>query len=273
VQNSQSLGSTTLNPPYPGFVIASVKGSHGNVVFSWDATQPSRFKDTIMLGNPGGNTYAAPAWADMTPIFAAAPFPVDTTHVRHVSIYPDPNPGLDKVYALVKYTTTGRFEEAQFDLSWAGLSSPVRLRPIGIDLSTVGPTGIPSHALYYYDPLTTQGFANWWDSAVGGWVTWKWYETAPGSGVAVPTQLTGVTHRIDAMLSTGELFSTEGDVGRIYDLNGKLGAQFRFTGLSFVGEVYVGGEAQMLFSQALWYNNQLHFNVYSIATNQVGSLQ
>jgi hypothetical protein len=250
-----------------------VKGSHGNVVFSWDASQPSRFKDTIMLGNPVGNTYAAPAWADMTSFFTAAPFLIATPHIRHVSIYPDPNTGLDRVYALAKNTTSGRFEEAEFDISSTGLSLPgVRLRSIGIDLSGVGSTGIPTHALYYYDPLTTLGFANWWDSAAGGWVTWKWYETTPGSGVAVPTQLTGITHRIDAMLSTGELFSTEGDVGRIYDQNGKLGDQFLFTGLSFVGEVYVGGEAQMLFSQALWYNNQLHFNVYAIATKNAKTL-
>jgi hypothetical protein len=275
VGSPQGLGPLTMDPAYPGYVIQSIKGSNGNVAFSWDPAQPSQFKSTVMPGNPLGNTYASPSWADMSPVFTAAQFGIPATKVkiRHVGIYPDPNTGWDKVYALVQNTSSGLFEEAEFNISSTGLSLPSvpRLRSVGIDLSSVGSTGIPLHALYYYDPSSTQGFANWWDSTAGAWVTWKWHEGTPGS--AVSSQLPGITHRIDAMLSTGELFSTEGGVGRVYDQDGNLGARFMFAGLSFAGEVYVGGEARMLFSQPLWYNHQLHFNVYAIATKDVKSLQ
>jgi hypothetical protein len=130
--------------------------------------------------------------------------------------------------------------------------------------------GPPPQALYYYDPATTMGFVNWFDTPSSSWVCWKWYESPPGT--AVISQVNGINHRIDALLTTGELFSSEGEVGRVYDQNGNQLSQFSLTDLSFVGEVYVGGVALMLFSQALWYNNALQFNVYSIPSSNVKSL-
>jgi len=35
---------------------------------------------------------------------------------------------------------------------------------------------------------------------------------------------------------------------------------------------FPGGVAQVLFSRALWYNNSLQFNVYSIPTSNLKSL-
>jgi hypothetical protein len=101
-------------------------------------------------------------------------------------------------------------------------------------------------------------------------MTWVWID-------AVPThwRLTAVDHRIDALVTTGELFSTEGNIGRVYDPTtptGSLEAEFPLNDLRFIGEVYVGGTPTLLFSQALWYNNQVTFNVYSIPTSKLKSL-
>jgi hypothetical protein len=271
VASSQGLGMDTPDPPYPGFVIQSVKGGYFNIVLGWDASMTSRFKMALMSGDPFGNTYPPPSWGDMSPTFTAF-IPPSYVRVRHMGVYPDTNVTYDRVYALVENAMTGLFEEAQLDLSSAGLSPPARLRLNGINLSGVGPTGIPQHALYYYDPGTTYGFANWWDSAAGKWITWRWYETTSGSTIAVASELPQVTRRIDALLTTRELFSTEDGSGRIYDLDGNLKASFPVAGLSFVGEVYASGVAKLLFSHAFWYQRQLYFNVFSIPSADVKTL-
>jgi hypothetical protein len=277
VGSPQNLGVTTRDPPLPGYLIQSVKSAYNNFAFSYDtsAPYPSQYKYVMMTGNPSANTYSLPAWTDLTGIFSAAPFNMiagpPSCHVRYVSISPNPNPGYDTAYVLVKDLTnepepTQLFQEAAFQISQAGLSAPVQLRAeVSLD-SLMPPDGPPLEALYYYDPGTTYGFAEWYDTPSSSWICWKW------TGVVAPSQVTGITHRIDALLTTGELFSSEGEVGRVYDQNGNQLSQFSLTDLSFVGEVYVGGAALMLFSQALWYNNALQFNVYSIPSSNVKSL-
>ena len=85
-------------------------------------------------------------------------------------------------------------------------------------------------------------------------------------------------HRPSALMdfsATGEIFSTEGNVGRVYNPTtpgGSLEATFSLNDLRFVGEVYIGGTPTMLFSQALWFNNQVSFNIYSIPTSNLKSL-
>ncbi len=271
VAGPQNPGATNQNPPFPGFTIQSVKSAYNNVIFSYDTSFASRLKYAFMVGDPVGNTYTLPAWTDLTPTFTIAPFFMGGgVHIRGVSISPAPNPAYDYAYMLAKNLGTGNFQEAQFQISQTGLAAPVALRSAELNLSSVGSAGVPQEALYYYDPGTTIGFADWYDVPSSSWMCWKWYEFPPG--VASPAYLSGITHRIDAVLTTGELFSTEGDTGRVYDQNGNLLSQFSLTGFSFVGEVYVGGVAHVLFSQALWYNNGLQFNVYSIPTSSLKSL-
>jgi hypothetical protein len=269
VAGSQGLGPNDLAPPFPGFIIQSLKNGHTGVAFSWDGAMASSFKYVQMTGDPAGNTFTLPAWTDLSGFLSG--FITGSPYIRDASISPSPNPGYDYAYMLVRDvgTAPNPFQEMRFHLSQTGLTVPVALRSAELDLVGAIPT-LPRHALYYYDPATTMGFANWYDSPSSSWMCWKWYESSPG--VPSATQLPGITHRIDALLSTGELFSTEGDVGRLYDQNGNQLAQFTLTGLAFVEETYGGGVAQMIFSQALWYNRNLHFNVYSIPTTKLKSL-
>jgi len=113
-----------------------------------------------------------------------------------------------------------------------------------------------------------------WNSPLspGNWSTWVWIDNA-----SPPThwQLSGIGNRIDDLLTTGELFSTEGNVGRVFDPKtptGTLEATFPLSDLRFIGEMYIGGTATMLFSHALWAGRQLSFNIYSIPTADIKTL-
>jgi hypothetical protein len=277
VGSPQNLGLITADPPMPGYIIQSVKSAHNNFVFSYDPATVSHFKWAQMTGNPSANTYTPPTWNDLNSLINTY-FGIGLAdcHIRDVSFSPNPNTGYDTAYVLVKDITNANqllqtFLEAQFQISQNGLLVGTQLRGAEVGLNSLlpsdqAPFGPPYYTLYYYDPGTTYGFAEWYYTPSSSWICWKW------TGIVAPSQVTGITHRIDALLTTGELFSSEGEVGRVYDQNGNQLSQFSLTDLSFVGEVYVGGVALMLFSQALWYNNALQFNVYSIPSSNVKSL-
>ena len=174
-----------------------------------------------------------------------------------VSIYPDPSTTFDRTYWLVQ--TQGvptNFVQAYFAVSQA---------PIGV---------APNRVLYYYDPNTNRSYVSLWSSPLSpnNWSTWVWVDNNP-----VPTnwQLTSIGNRIDDLLATGELLSTQGNIATVYDPTTPTGtpeASFPLNDLRFIGEVYIGGTATVLFSQALWFGNQVTFNVYSIPTSRLKTL-
>jgi len=134
--------------------------------------------------------------------------------------------------------------------------------------------------MYFYDDnaandpvrIDNRSFASWYDQSSGSWVSYAWWETpTTGSGVFSSMKLP-VDHRLDTLLSTGQLLSTEGGTGRLYDRDGNLLSTFPLGNLVYIAEEYVGGVARCYFSQCLIYDNQLHFNVYWIRTDQLTSL-
>jgi hypothetical protein len=130
-----------------------------------------------------------------------------------------------------------------------------------------------NRALYYYDPDTTRtperSYLSWYDTAKSRWRCWTWWSVSPWEG----QELTGIDHRVDAVLSTGELFSTEGDEGRVYGRDGTLAASFPLTGLSFIEEASIDGTLRVLFSQYMYMNNSAWFAVYSIPTADLDTLK
>jgi hypothetical protein len=143
------------------------------------------------------------------------------------------------------------------------------------DLSAFIPNGL-TRCMYFYDEdpsrLPNRSFASWWDAGKGGWVSYAWWEEpTTGSGVYFRKQLP-IDHRLDALLSTGQLLSMEDGTTRLYDRDGNLLATFALGALVFLGEEYVAGQARCYFSQALLYEHTLHFNVYWIATDKLASL-
>jgi hypothetical protein len=132
------------------------------------------------------------------------------------------------------------------------------------------PAGI-TRVMYYYDDNAAdkRSFASWYDTSKGSWVSWAWWEQPVGT---INSKQLSASHRLDALLSTGQLLSTEDGVGRLYDRDGNLMTTFPLGNLVYIAEEYVGGVARCYFSQCLIYDGRLHFNVYWIRTDQLTSL-
>jgi hypothetical protein len=193
------------------------------------------------------------------------------------SIYPTAA-GFDQLSLLVS-DLGGNFGEAGYQVSATGLASAANLR------SVLGPFhGLPfipsalKRCQFFYDAnlgldparSPNRSYVSWYDTTKGAWQAHTWWENPPGTRLDKP--LPTVTSRIDALLSTGELFSTEGGTGRVYDREGAVLAQFPLGTLQFIGEELVGGVARSYFSLFLPYDEALHFNVYWIRTDQLKTL-
>ena len=264
---------------YPRNVLQSVKSLHNGIAFQFDDVTPANNQYTIATGNPGTSTFTTSAPISLNSFLNVAPFNGNTKRVSGVSTYPDPSTTLDRSYWLFREQGTENYLETRVDINQFPIVGPVtvlRSTPVlPYDMSSFLPLRTSPDSkrfLYYYDPVSNRSYASWWStlSSPDQWMTWVWTD-------AVPThwQLTGIDHRIDALVTTGELFSTEGNIGRVYDPTtptGSLEAEFPLSDLRFVEEVYIGGTPTILFTEALWYSRQLYFNVYSIATSQLKTL-
>jgi hypothetical protein len=89
----------------------------------------------------------------------------------------------------------------------------------------------------------------------------------------VTQTLSGVSNRIDAVLTSGDLLSTQGGTLRLYDANGSQLFSKPLNGLQYCYEAYVGSTPYVFFTLPMsLQNNQWVFNVYAIATSSMGDL-
>jgi len=123
--------------------------------------------------------------------------------------------------------------------------------------------------LYYYNPIAGTNYAQVFSS--GKWVCYTWPDV-PSTPASLPV-LTGVVHRIDAILSTGDLLSTEGGTLRLYDPNGGKGAgaevnAFDLGGLQFCYEAYIGSTPYVFFALPLTgkKSGEWIFQVFAVPT-------
>jgi hypothetical protein len=127
--------------------------------------------------------------------------------------------------------------------------------------------------MYFYDDnqpgdprrMPNRSFASWFDISSGSWVSYAWDSLTT-------YKILAMNHRPDALLSTGQLLSTEDGTGRLYDRDGNLLVAFPLGNLKYIGEEYVNGVPCCYFSQCLPFDNTLHFNVYQIQTDQLSTL-
>ena len=271
----QVLGPLSTDS-YPNFLVQSVKSTHNVIVFQYFDPAPQNNQYMIATGDPNAGTFNSPGgWIVLTNFINVPPFNPPITNGRGigVSIFPDPNPVLDRSYWLFRQSGTNNYLEGEFDVSQNPITPPgTPLRGLATyDISSfVG--NLAKRALYYFNPVTSRSYVSVWNSPLssGNWSTWVWIDNAP-----TYSQLSSIGNRIDDLLTTGELLSTQGNIASIYDpttSTGTLEAAFPLNDLRFVGEVYIGGTATVLFSEALWFGNQVTFNVYSIPTSQLKTL-
>jgi hypothetical protein len=201
-----------------------------------------------------------------------------TPHIVGMSANALSTPAQDRVAALVR--RDGLYREVWTDLSAGGIGMwnstwAVPNYPLNVIF------GDPWRLNYFRDFDKNRGFAQSYDGR--GWTTWVWWSAVPDYA-----KLTRITHRIDAVLSPAAglgasyLFSTEGGIGRVYRYDGtgsgELVALFGLGTLRFIGEAYVFGSWQVLFSRCVVDDpgsdstpGSFHFEIRAIATTDLVS--
>jgi len=115
--------------------------------------------------------------------------------------------------------------------------------------------------LFYMNQAGTTGYASILVSGV-------WICVQAETSVTLP-----VSNRIDALLTTGQLLSTQDGTLRVYDAAGNQIFSKPLNGLQYCYEAYVGSTPYVFFSLPMNLNQgQWAFNVYAIATSSIGDL-
>jgi hypothetical protein len=262
LDSEASIGSSS--DLYPQVVLHSIKGGTRSLAAFQFAGDPARFR--VVVADPATNQMGVSLDEDLRSHNLAL-FGV-TGNAIGASVAPADDPARDTAYVLSREDGTQDYLEYGCDVAAGGLTGIAGLRgSVAYDLSWLLPTDL-DRALYYFDPLANRSFACVWDSAAGRWRTFTWSGVTAGSGGELPA----VDHRIDALLTSGNLFSSEGGTGRIYGSGGGLVATFDLEGMMFVEERFVSGVARVLFSRTLVLDNAPWFLVYSVPTSDLGTL-
>jgi hypothetical protein len=236
--------------------------------FKFDAADPHKTGYTEIRADISGEQ-VAPVFSFQPSSVLAALFGVTGT-VIGISVPSSSSPP-DTAYFLARQDGTGKSLEYGMTMVPAGLAFAGATHGFSVyDLSQFGVPLTVDRVQYFYNPAAARSFLSWYDASTGQnrWRCWTWSNVTAGSG----GELVGVDSRIDALLSTGELFSTEDDTGRVYGSDGVLLAAFPLTGLTFIDERSVNGTVRMIFSQSLFYGRRPSFNIYSIPTADLKSL-
>jgi len=172
----------------------------------------------------------------------------------------------DDVFCLVN-TTTG-FWEVQSQITEAALIDFSAL-PLSSDISLPFLAGPPdaTRCLYFHDANAKKSFALVYVS--NAWQCWSW----PTDPIGEPVQLSGITRRIDALLSTGQLFSTQDGIGTVYNSEGAVLTSFPMGALRLVYETYAAGETRVLFSLMTSVESSVTFYLYSIPAADLAALR
>jgi hypothetical protein len=273
------------DPNYQPFVFEPLKFPNLNDstigVVGLDPVDPGNSSVQLAIANIPWSSFSEGTWLNLKGSFinnpVITPGPPYDANVLGYSIYPtDSVQPFDNSYWLVRMNSgidMGRLREVAMDVSAVGFTSKydTKLGAIAFDIPAVA--GV-TRCHYFYDPDPIRGptpgdrksYVSWFDTAAGSWrcISWK------GTVTVESNVLSGVTHRIDALLTTGMLFSTEGNVGRVYDSSGTEIASFPLGALRFIGERYVDGAPLALFSLARIvterYGGTLAIDLYSIPT-------
>ena len=227
-------------------------------------------------------TYPGGGWINIHDnlISLVGPGPLYDADPIGFSVYPtDFGQAWDDTYWLVRERGTGKLMELTMRLDatnglWNKLDTKAPLFPFDMS-DLVGVT----RCNYFFDPDVTRAstddqkksYVSWYDAATG-WKCLSWKGTATIESV----MLTGVTHRIDALLTNGMLFSTEDGVGRLYSAEGVLEAQFPLGSLRFVGERFIDGVPTAVFSLSRKVSGEdwsgMFIDVYSVKTADLAGL-
>jgi hypothetical protein len=252
------LAGADPNYPLYDFDVTTTTTSANLVVFQMSPTTPSTSQATLVTA-----TVPTPALPTSTLTLSAfqvlnTVFPADLVVGAQVS----PNPGaVDSFNFLVSDATTTTAADGTSVLTTA----PNVITPQGPP--GVLPLTLPSGATrFFYGKSGTLSYAS--NFLNGAWQCIRW---TTGTGSVTP--LTRMTHRLDAVLTTGDLLSMEGGVLRLYDLSGNQLVARTVGSLQFCYEAYVGSVPYLFFSLALVnQHGDWTFSSYAIPTSSTRGL-
>ena len=189
----------------------------------------------------------------------------DTGWILGITVPPSPDPLADTCFILARLSDVApaAYVEVSAALDKNGLAAtPTPYRPI--------PAGVfpfldsVSRCQYFHN--TASGTSIACIQSGPEWRTYTWSTTF--------RDLPFISDRIDALLSTGELFSTEDGIARLFSVegNGQELASFPLGNLEYAGEAFSNGVARMYFTQSFVAGYRLRFYVYSIPTTDLKSL-
>ena len=251
------------DPHYPGFDMRTVPDGTYAAVFSYDSFQPIQNSLTVMRADTSAGTLtqsvAALTFAGMIAAIMLSPEVIGAQYVPSSSI------GGDGMFWLARDSGGYIHEISLNTVNFSGFSGVTDLTPGGIPLSFSLMFAGLSRVLYYHDPSTGVSYASF--SAGGAWQCWRW--EAYGANAR---QIPGITCRIDALLTTGELLSTQDGVGRLFDPEGKLLTTFPFGALRYSVEAYMNGTAVVFLSRSVVTHGSLSLELYSLPTARLRSL-
>jgi hypothetical protein len=192
-----------------------------------------------------------------------------TQSVMAVCVPPAQTPSLDTCYILYR-KSANTYGEIEATLDNFGLQATPNYRRLLPTFPLPMLDGLPN-CQYFSDPNSTE-LASY--ACIPAGRVWKTYRWSGDPVLAGPDEMTGITARIDAILSTGELFSTENGTGRVYSTvgSGSERLSFPLSNLKFAYETYVNGIPRMFFTQAFKVERRVWFNVYSIPTAELEKL-
>jgi hypothetical protein len=191
----------------------------------------------------------------------------DADRIVGLAVPVSSDPLQDRCFILASHVSLNEYMEFDAGLdNINGLMSPVNHRTIDADiLWFLNGSG---YCRYFHDLSSDASFI-----CLQSGKTWRTYRVT-GSGVVSAVELPRVTSRIDALLSTGELFSTENGIARVFsrDDEARERASFPLYDLKFAGEAFSDGAARVYFTQSFVTDSLARFMVYSIPTEDLDTL-
>lgn len=251
-------------------------------VFGLDPAAPGNSSFRIMAADV--STGSLDVWLDWQNlrdgyINFIGPAPLYDADVIGFGIYPTPSAiAFDTTYWLIRMRSTGMLREVAMNLDGVNLSTKNDTKAGSLEFD-IPDLALETRCNYFFDPDPVRGpsldqmksYVSWYDAATG-WKCVSWKGLATVESAILP----GITRRIDALLTTGRLLSTQDGIGRLYDSNGNEIAAFPLGGLRFVGERYVNGVPLVLFSLSRIvsedYSRSLYVDLYSITAADMEGL-
>jgi hypothetical protein len=251
------------DPNYPSFEMRTVPDGIYAAVFSYDSSQPGNNSSLIYWQDSPGHIASASA-SNFSNLLLSIMAPAVVIGAQYV---PSSAIGGDGMYWLARDNAGSIHEATLTTINFSGFSGPTdNTGPLSPTSPITAAFSSLNRCLYYHDAASGISYASF--HAGGAWQCWRWDSPSGGNF----KRIAGITCRIDALLTTGELLSTQDGEGRLFDPQGNLLTRFPFGALRFSMEAYVNGTATVFLSRSLVTDGSLSLELYSIPSSRLKSL-